>query len=394
MERPFRPIRTSGDADLAFAVMVLAAYFTTFSFMQSAETFELLMMIGMGTAYIALGIYGYSFVVRLDRLPLNLVYFAIQLILGGSIIFLGKGVGFNVMVLLPLAGQSVVLLPGNWRAVINIGIVGAYALALNLFSSGNWSLIWSGLPMFLAGQIFIVVFTQMAVNEESARSDVEKLVKELEAANQRLREYAMQVEELAITKERNRLAREIHDGLGHYLTTVYMQIQAARAVMNQSPQKAQELLSTAQNLTQEALVDVRQSVASLRDMPATSMTLDEEIEKLLKGCEGSGIQPELKIIGSPRELSPQTILAIFRTTQEGINNTCKHSRARRLSVCLDYTQIDQVKLVLQDDGVGAEQLEGGFGLLGMRERVNMLNGEMQVRTEPGNGFRLEVCLPG
>jgi signal transduction histidine kinase len=394
MDRPFRPFQTGNDADVAFAVVVLASYFTTFSGTQDATTFELLLMIGLGIAYIAMGIYGYAFVARSGKLTYHLAYFTIQFLLGGSIVFLGKGVGFNAMVLLPLAGHSVMLLPRSLRLVVNIGIVLTYALALNPFTANNWGNIWSGLPMFLAGQIFIVAFTQMAVSEEKARSEVEQLVDELEEVNQRLREFAMQVEELATTKERNRLAREIHDGLGHYLTTIYMQIQAARAVMKKDLQKSQEALGTAQNLTQEALVDVRRSVAALRDMPNDSFSLHEEVEKMLKGAEGSGISSEMKVLGSPRVLTPQTLLTMYRAVQEGINNTCKHAHASRLSVIIDYTQSSQVKLVLQDDGVGAGQMDGGFGLLGMRERVHLLKGEMTVITGPNDGFRLEISVPG
>lgn len=394
MDRPFKPFRTGTDADLAFAVMVLAAYFTTFSLMQAASPLVLLWMIGMGVAYITVGIYGYAFTARSGQIGYYLAYFTLELCLGGGIIYLSKGVGFTAMVLLPLAGHSVTLMPRNWRVGINIAIVLTYLFALNLFSSANWSLIWSGLPMFMAGQIFIVVFTQMAVSEERARSEVELLVKELEAANQRLREYALQAEELAITRERNRLAREIHDGLGHYLTTIFMQIQAARAVMKTDSYKAQDAMNTAQNLTQEALVDVRRSVAALRDLPIDSMTLGEEIEKMVKTCEGSGITPEIKLIGSPRTLPPPSFMTMYRAAQEGVNNTLKHAKASHLSISLDYTQSEQVRLVIQDDGVGAENLDGGFGLLGMRERVHLLKGSFSVVTSPGSGFRLELCVPG
>jgi signal transduction histidine kinase len=234
----------------------------------------------------------------------------------------------------------------------------------------------------------------MAVSEEKARGEVEKLVKELEEANLNLRQKAIQVEDLAITKERNRLAREIHDGLGHYLTTIFMQIQAARAVMKSDPTKAQDSLNTAQNLTQEAFLDVRRSVAALRDMPGDTISMQEEIERMLKAVEGFGVTPEIKVIGSPRSLAPQTILTIQRAVQEGINNTCKHAHAKHFSVFLDYTQDKTIRLVIQDDGVGAEQLDGGFGLLGMRERVHLLNGVFNVVTEPGAGFRLELSLPG
>lgn len=394
MERSFNSFRAGSDTDLAFAVMVLAAYFTTFSVIQSATTFDLLLMIGLGIGYIAMGIYGYAYAERSGKLVIDLLYFLIQLILGGIIVYLGKGVGYNAMVLLPLAGHSVMLMQKNWWVLVNAGIVFTYALTLSLFSAYNWSVVWSGLPIFLAGQIFIVVFTQMAVNEEKARGEVEKFMREMEEKNQQLREYALQVEELAITKERNRMAREIHDGLGHYLTTIYMQIQAARAVSRVDPKKAEEALTTAQNLTQEALKDVRRSVSALRDMPGDSITLQEEVEKMLKNCEGVGLSADLKVLGAPRTLSPQVVFTIYRAVQEGINNTCKHAHASQVSVVLDYTQADFVKLSIQDDGVGAKQLEGGFGLMGMRERAHMLHGDVAVDTKPGNGFRVELSVPG
>ncbi len=393
MDRTFQPIHTGGDADLAFAVVVLASYFTTFSTLRSASSGELLLMIGLGVAYIAVGIYGYAFAARSGRFVYHLAYFIVQIALGGLIVHLGKGVGFNALVLLPLAGHSVMLLPQAWRVIVNIMIIMAYALSLNIISA-DWSQVWSVLPIFLAGQIFIVVFTQMAVNEEKARTEVEKLVKDLAEANQNLRAYALQAEELAITKERNRLAREIHDGLGHYLTTVFMQIQAARAVMKMDPQKAQDALSTAQNLTQEALVDVRQSVAALRDKFEEDLPLPEKIEKMLKSCEAMGMTVELKVIGSVRKISPQSQLTIYRAVQEGVSNTCKHAHARQLCVALDYTLSNQVRMTIQDDGVGAEKLSNGFGLIGMRERIHLLNGEFNIYTAPGNGFRLEVSLPG
>lgn len=190
------------------------------------------------------------------------------------------------------------------------------------------------------------------------------------------------------------MAREIHDGLGHYLTTIHMQIQAARAVMKADPQKAQESLATAQSQTQAALVDVRRSVSALREMPGDSTTLREEIEKMLKGCENGGITSEIKVIGATRTLSPQAILTVYRTVQEGINNAVKHAKPSHICVTIDYSQSSEVRCIIQDDGVGAENIEGGFGILGIRERVNMLNGKVDIVTAPGSGFRLDISVPG
>jgi signal transduction histidine kinase len=390
---PRSSIKTGSGVDLAFAVVVLASYFATFSMMDTASILQIFLMIGLGTAYITIGIYGFKYCGRSNSLPLKLTYFAIQVCLGGFIVYLGKGTGLNALVLLPLAGHSVMLLPVDWMYAANATVVATYLISMRMLAS-DWSNIWSGLPIFLAGQVFIVVFTQITVDEEKARLEVERLANELTDANQRLREYSLQVEELTITKERNRLAREIHDGLGHYLTIVYMQIQAAQAVLSKDPQRAIETLDSAQNLTQEALVDVRRSVAALRAAPEDSLPLSERIRMMLKNCDTLGIQFELKIIGGGRNLSPQTELTLYRAAQEGLNNACKYAKASQIWITLDYSNSDRVHLTVQDDGIGAENTEGGFGLLGLQERVTLLNGELKTTSSTGQGFSLEIAVPG
>lgn len=386
-------IKTGGGVDLAFAVVVLASYFATFSSVKEASTLQLVMMISLGMAYLTVGIYGYGLCVRLEWLPLDLAYFFVQVLLGGAIVYLGKGAGFNAMVLLPLAGQAVVLLSPRWAYLVNAIVFAAYLAAVYLYS-GSLAALTSGLPIFVAGQIFIVVFTQMAVSEEKARSEVERLVGELTEANHRLREYVAQVEELSIAKERNRLAREIHDGLGHYLTTVFMQIQAGRAVMKTDAKRGEELLEKAQNLTQEALVDVRKSVGSLRLDPFEGQPLPERINRLLHTMDLNGVNANFLVKGNERELSPQVVLTIFRAAQEGITNTCKHSKAKNLWVELDYRDPELIKLKVRDDGVGAESTTGGFGLIGLRERANLLNGSFDIQTQNGQGFCFEMVVPG
>ena len=390
---PRSSIKTGGGVDLAFAVVVLASYFATFSMMDTASFLQISLMIGLGTAYITIGIYGFKYCSRSNSLTIKLAYFVVQIFLGGLIIYLGKGTGLNALVLLPLAGHSVMLLPVDWMYAVNAAIVATYLFSMRMLSS-DWGNTWSGLPIFLAGQVFIVVFTQITVDEEKARLEVERLANELTEANQRLREYSTQVEELAITKERNRLAREIHDGLGHYLTIVYMQIQAARAVLSTDPQHALETLDSAQNLTQEALLDVRRSVATLRSAPEDSLPLPERISAMLKSCDSLGIQSELKIIGGGRLLNHQTELTLYRAAQEGLNNACKYARATQIWITLDYSNSDRVHLIVQDDGIGAENIEGGFGLLGLQERVALLHGEFRTTSSIGQGFTLEIVVPG
>ena len=387
-------VHTGSNADLAIVLMVLAAYFAIFSSLHTATGLQIFLMVVLGTAYILMGVYVYAWCMRRNLLVFNLGYFGLQIITGGWIVYLGRGAGFSALILLPLASQSVMLLMANWVYAVNLAIACAYLLAVRL-TSGSWNVLNTDLPTFLAGLVFVMVFTQMAVNEEQARGRAQQMANNLEEANQRLRQYAMQVEELATAKERNRLAREIHDGLGHYLTIVHVQLQAAQAVLEKDPQRARELLGTAQTLTSEALLDVRQSVAALRSSPDEQLPLPGAIEKMLQSCQSAGIQAQLSVLGEPRLLAPQVHLSMYRAVQEGLNNICKHSHATKAWVTLDYHQPGWVRLVVQDNGMGAELgKEEGFGLLGMRERVQMLNGKFEAKSIVGQGFTLEMVVPG
>ncbi len=385
-------IRTSGDADVAFAVVVLASYFTTFSSLQSASATKIVVMITLGTAYLAIGIYGYARCAQSKSLSLGLLYFGLQIPLGGLIVYLGKGAGFNALLLLPLAGHAVVLLPRRIGYLAQVAIILDYVLTVYAYSL-SISIVWEGLPIFTAGLVFVVVFTQMALNEEASRREVERLVNELTEANQHLREFALQAEDLATAKERNRLAREIHDGLGHYLTTIYMQIQAARAVASNDRLRADLMMEKAQNQTQAALTDVRQSVAALRSPLDGHQSLSEMIRGLLEGARSSGIESEFIITGLERNINPQSRWTLYRASQEGISNVCRHANASHMWIKLDYTDPTQTILKVEDDGIGVSQLNEGFGLLGLKERVHNVNGEINIGPSNSGGFSIQIKVP-
>lgn len=385
-------VKPGSNADVAFAVVVLASYFATFTSIRQVSFLDIMLMVVLGLAYIFVGIYGYAYCAKSELSIIRVGYFLVQIPLGGLIVSLGRGAGFNGLILLPLAGHAVILLSEAWVYLVNLGILCIYLISVGSFTN-NWGDVWAGMPTFLAGQIFLMVFTQSSVSEESARLEVERLVEELQEANQQLRENAVQAEELAVTKERNRMAREIHDGLGHYLTTIHMEIQAARAVMARDPTRALLMLEKAQILTQDALTDVRNSVFALRASPDENLTLPELVEKLLQNCCTMNLEADLKIKGTPRTITPQVQLTLYRAAQESINNICKHSKATQVWVSLDYLEPEKIRLMVQDNGVGADQIDGGFGLMGLKERLNLLNGQLNIQTAKDQGFRLEITIP-
>ena len=172
----------------------------------------------------------------------------------------------------------------------------------------------------LAAAAFTAVVTELLRREQQARA-------ELAEANARLRGYAAQAEELATTQERNRVARDIHDGLGHHLTVVQMQVQAARAVLPSDPAKADAVLAKAQQQSTEALAEVRRSVAALRE-PRTMPPLGDALAALAADTSAAGVPTDAARSPAPSApLPPDVEESLFRAAQEGLTNVRKHAAA-------------------------------------------------------------------
>jgi len=196
------------------------------------------------------------------------------------------------------------------------------------------------------------------------------------------------------------MAREIHDSLGHYLTVVNVQLEAARALVENRGWKeaAPDLYATlekAQTLTRSGLADVRRSVAALRADPMGEKPFLEAVKALIADNQEAGLLVSYNQVNSPRASAPQTELALYRTLQEALTNVRKHARASRADVILEYRK-ENVRLSVSDNGIGisdAENDEEKFGLRGIRERVELLQGRMEISASPGGGVRLMVELP-
>jgi signal transduction histidine kinase len=346
-------------------------------------------LISLAVVYLANGIYGYSWARDWATPQFSFFYFVVQLTLASTLLLLTKSPAI-MLAMLPLAGQSVVILPRAqmyaFCAALWLGVVVPL-----VFSAGPGAALVLGM-FFLAGIVFVVVITQLAVREQRARAEVERLLAELIDANAKLQQYAVKVEELATVSERNRLAREIHDSLGHYLTIVIVQIEAATAVMQTDRERSLDSLRKAQVLAQKGLAEVRRSVSALR-VSGEDRPLNESLNTLFDECRASGVAVSFELLGTPRKLSPSVELAIYRGAQEALTNVRKHSRSGAAEVTLDYSS-DTVWLVVHDEGVGAAAPEKGFGLVGLNERVQLLGGELDVITAPDQGFTLRIGLPG
>lgn len=370
--------------------MVITAYITTFAYIPELfSSPNIVLFLLAGVLYIIIGIFGESYVEKQKSLAIKLIYFLIQITIGGIIAFLSKGAAW--LALLPLASHSITLLP-RWgifvisSALLTILVLQGYLITENIQE------IAPSFVSLLAAIIFVAVFTQITVSEQNTRMEMERLATQLSQANEQLREYALRAEELAAADERNRIAREIHDGLGHYLTALNMQLKASQAIFEQNPTKAYESLSKAQTLAQEALSDVRRSVSALRANPANQKPLPEALRELIEDKSFSELETIFIQSGQAFSLSPQAELALFRSAQEGLTNIHKHAQATQAEFHIHYSN-DSVTLTIKDNGRGVDQLGKGYGLLGLKERLRLLGGDIETMTSPSDGFILKVSLP-
>ncbi len=237
----------------------------------------------------------------------------------------------------------------------------------------------------------ILVFVLLLINALLAeRQSREKLT----LANEQLQQYALRLKDQVTLQERNRIARDIHDSLGHSLTALNIQLEGALKLWQANPKKAQTFLAEAKRLGSTALQEVRQSVSTLRSDPLQGRTLEEAIAALVEDAErATGVLPNYSInLWCPLPIEVST--AVYRIIQEGITNICKHAAATEVQIHLSATTKD-VSLVIQDNGRGfrLEQNTTGFGLQGMRERAVALGGSFDIDSEPAAGCRITAHFP-
>jgi signal transduction histidine kinase len=283
----------------------------------------------------------------------------------------------------------------------------AYAVAAARFGTRSAG-IYLVLLAWAAGLAFYAAGTLLMVRAQAARERSEALLRQLAAAHDQLRAYAERVRELATAEERNRLAREIHDSLGHYLTVVNVQLAAAQALRERDPARADRAVGEAKRLAGEALAEVRRSVAALRPAVLDALPLRQAIERHVADWRvAGGPEVTLTIEGDAARCGPEVELLLFRAVQEGLTNVRKHARAAHAWVSLRIGQ-DAAEVRVRDDGEGlasdlARRVPGGpardtgdgrgFGLVGLRERAAALGGTLTLVPAAGGGTELCLAVP-
>lgn len=245
----------------------------------------------------------------------------------------------------------------------------------------------SQMVFFLMVNILILVIATFAQHNKKEKEKKDILYRELLDTHKQLKEYTDELKRLSVVEERNRIARDIHDTLGHNMTALIMQLQMADHYLKSDTEKSTEMLKSSLNTARESLSKIREVVETLRGKEIspeiTIKTLVEEFSKK------TGADIQLKIEG---EISKNYNInsAIYHILQEGMTNAVRHGNAYKIWINLTYSD-ENIKFNIKDNGAGALVLIEGFGLKGIRERVESFGGKVEFELQ--NGFIIDGIIP-
>ncbi|OQY31586.1 MAG: hypothetical protein B6I38_05665 [Anaerolineaceae bacterium 4572_5.1] len=351
--------------------------------------------------WIALGLYfifGFLLTIREQAIRQSqmppALYVAIQTIIIVSLFALPPHHPFVVILFFILSAEASMMMPNRngylWLVVFSIITAGFIFLG-----QGATAALYS-LPIYTGGYIFFGAFAATTAKAEAARAESQTLLDELRTAHLKLQDYAAQAEELAVAEERNRLAREMHDTLGHYLTVAIVQLEGAERLIDDEPRRAQGMVATVKEQMRAALSELRGAVATLREPLKTDIPLTSALKHLAKNFEeATGIQVRLVFAHNLPQFPDPYRVALYRAAQEALTNVQRHAQAQNVRLSLMLDEKEGIQLYLRDDGIGlpTDAEKTGFGLLGLKERANQLGGTIRLEANPDGGAQICFCLP-
>jgi signal transduction histidine kinase len=281
-------------------------------------------------------------------------------------------------------GRRGALLGSTWAAVLHLGI-GLWAL------SEDESLVY-----FLAQAIARIALLYLVPLIVSVLAERERQQHaQLEVAHQRLRRHAATVEQLAISRERNRLARDLHDTLAHSLSALTVQLEALRILVVNDPDSVQEAVDDLSAMARRGLEESRQAIQALRTDRVETLGLANALQDTLQAFQArTGLQANLSVAGEESDLTAEETQVLFRIAEEALTNVERHASARQVTVRLARGR-DRIDLVIQDDGIGFDPdrvVRDRYGLTGMQERAAMIGAMLDVSSRSNGGTEVWCSL--
>ena len=255
--------------------------------------------------------------------------------------------------------------------------------------------------LFSINEVLFILFMILVIqNQVDEKRKIKELYDELyqtaeesKIVNIQLQEYSRKSEDMVKTKERNRLAREIHDTIGHTLTGIATGLEACIEIIDWDVKKTKSQMIKISELSKEGLLEVRRSVSELRPDATERLALIPAIQKLADNItECTKTKVNLSIVGTVRKLWIEEEETAYRFIQEGITNAVRHGKAKEINISFQFNP-NTIKIEIIDDGIGCAVIEEGFGLSHIREMVGLLNGKTNYFSQSGTGFTMYAELP-
>jgi signal transduction histidine kinase len=341
--------------------------------------------------------------------PLMGMYYTGLMVLAAALVSIAPFFGFFAFVGYP---QAFMYLRGRSRyagvaATATVSAVAYLGGVVNITAGAWWEwLAVSVISTVLAGAFFYFAELTYERNDKQKQALVElhEANLKLEAAlteNAGLHaQLLVAAREAGVLDERQRMAREIHDTLAQGLAGILTQLQAAEQTLD-TPSVSRRHVTNAINLARESLTEARRTVHAVEPSMLAEAQLPDAINDMVRRwVEVHHVDTALIVTGDARPMHPDVEVALLRTAQEALTNVAKHARANRVGLTLSYME-DLVTLDVRDDGIGFEptvkrangSTNGGFGLAGMRQRVQRLAGRLDIESEPGGGTAISATVP-
>jgi len=256
------------------------------------------------------------------------------------------------------------------------------------------------LILFAMALVFVCTIARALREERESREHSEELLAELARTHAQLQASGARVAEFATTAERNRLARDIHDSLGHYLTVANVQIAKAIAYQYRDPTVAERAMRDAKDTAHDALRAVRQSVGALRTAP-DAFDFADAMTALVERTRTDGCAMAMRMEGNEGFFGAEMLTTLYYVAQEGLTNIQKHAHATEVSIDLRFAEYE-ARLTIQDNGVGCDRdprdatdhgADGGYGFQSMRGRLARVGGRLIITSAPGAGTTLTAVAP-
>ncbi len=305
---------------------------------------------------------------------------------------------FNVYYFYVLIAAGFMLKEKN-RLFVSLGVILAAFLKYGRFFEAVFSGNKPSNITFIVSYIFFtfMVFITIGVFFNYSRilseqkEKLDELNRELTLANTLLEEKNKKIKELTIFEERNRIAHEIHDSVGHNLTGLIMNLDFCKRIVESNPSGIAEYLGKSRQIAKECLEDIRKSVRALKNAEVEQHTLKKSVEELVENSRDKfSIGIFLDVKGDTVNTPPEFNLAVYRACQEAITNSVRHGKADKVEINIVYGKKD-FSMLIKDNGTGAKELKYGTGLNGMMERFGLYNGVVGFYSN--DGFMINISVP-